>query len=164
MKLDAGIIQQQVANLLVSSPELADDEILRADMIEGETDAFSFLSRVVRMIGDAEALAGGTAQYISDLRERQARVERRIEGLRSLAFKVMETADLRKLELPEATLALRKSPRKVIITDEASLPNQAFRTKREPDKQAIKALIESGQNVYGAVLSNTEMCLSIRVK
>lgn len=164
MKLDPSIVQQQIANMLVAVPELHDDDILRADMIEAETDAFVFLSKLVRMIGDAGALAGGTQQYIAELRERQARIERRIEGLRSLVFKVMESADLRKLELPEATLSVRAGSRKVVITDEARLPDSLIRVTREPDKQAIKNLLDAGQEVLGAELSNGAPSLSLRIK
>lgn len=164
MKLDPAIVQQQIANILVAIPELRDDDTLRADMIEAETDAFALLSKLVRMIGDAGALAGGTQQYIAELRERQTRIERRIEGLRSLVFKVMESADLSKCELAEATLSIRKGARKVLITDEERLPNQAFRVKREPDKQMIKSWLDAGQEVPGAILSNGESGLTIKVK
>jgi hypothetical protein len=164
MKLDPSIVQQQIANILVAVPELRDDCHLRADMIEAETDAFVFLSKLVRMIGDAGALAGGTQQYIAELRERQARIERRIEGLRSLVFKVMESADLSKCELAEATLSIRKGVRKVIITDEASLPSDAFRVTREPDKQKLRFWMDAGQEVPGAILSNGDETLSIRIK
>src|SRR3989304_4693464 len=125
MRLDPSIIRQQISNLLTSYPELAEDEQLRADMIEGETDAQAFLTKIVRKIEDAEALCEGTAARIKELSERKARFERRQEALRDLAHKIMSAADLRKIELAIATLSIRTVPPKVIIIDEAALPDIA---------------------------------------
>ena len=145
-------------------PELFEDEILRGDMIEGETEAFDFLSLIVRKIGDNKSLAIGTAEYIKELSERKARIERRDEALRALAFRIMQTADLPKAELPEATLSIRRGAPKVLITDETALPAECLRTTVTPDKAAIKELLASGREISGAVMSNGEATLSIRVK
>lgn len=154
-------IRDEITALLLAWPELAEDEILRADMIEAETDMFSFLSVVVRRIGDTKTLAAATAEYIAELRQRIERLERREYGLRSLIAKVMTTADLRKVELPEATLSLRQGPPKVIITNENEIPAEFFRVKREPVKSLIRAALAAHEHVPGAVLSNPETVLAI---
>lgn len=166
MRLDPQIIQQQIANLVLQYPDLADDEVLRADMVEGETEAFDFLSAIVRQIGDSQALAAGTKAYIDELSERRFRIERREEALRSLAFKVMSFADIKKAELPEATLSVRNGAAKVIIHDEAALPADCVKTvtSTSPDKAAIKERLASGRDVPGAYLQNSDATLSIRVK
>src|SRR6185312_7270998 len=107
MRLDPAFAQQEIANLLLAHPELQEDEVLRADCIEGETSAFEFLSKIVRLIGDNEALAKSTADYIEELRARKDRLTRRQYALRSLIFKVMTAGNLPKAELPEATLSIR---------------------------------------------------------
>ena len=43
--------------------------------------------------------------------ERKARMIRREEAMRTLMFAVMEAANLRKVELPEATISLRAGKR-----------------------------------------------------
>jgi hypothetical protein len=164
MLLPPAYIQQQINNLLLNYPELAEDEILRADMIEAETDANEFLSQVVRAIGANKVLATGTKAYIDELSERKARIERRDEALRSVALKIMQTADLKKAELPEATLSIRNGTPKVVIIDETALPPDCVRTTVSPDKTAIKEKLSSGQAVPGAEMSNGEPTLSIRVK
>jgi hypothetical protein len=163
MKLDPRAIQHEIHNLLATNPELAEDDQLRADMVEGETDAFDFLSMLTRKIGENTSLAVGTDLYISTLKERNERIYRRIEAFRALAFKIMCAADLKKAELPEATLSIRSGAPRVIITDEAALPDSACRIKREPDKTKIKELLQDG-SVPGAVLSNAEPVLSIRTR
>lgn len=164
MRLDPAIIRHQIDNLLLCHPELADDDILRADMIEGETDAFDFLSQIVARINDAAALAGGTATVIADLECRLERFERRQRSLRDLAFAVMTAADISKAELPAATLSIRKGTPKVVITDEHALRPEFLRVRTEPDKAKIKEALAGGEFIEGATLSNAEPTLSIRTK
>lgn len=164
LALKADEIRRHVDFLLAAYPELGEDDALRSDMIEGETDAFEFLSMLVRKIGESKAIADGTENYAQDLRERAARIGRRIDAYRFLAFKIMESANLPKAELPEATLSIRKGQPKVIILEETQLPDCCIRIRKEPDKTAIKDMLQSGREVPGAVLSNSESSLSIRVK
>jgi hypothetical protein len=164
MKLNPLIIQQQIANLLLLYPQLADDDEWRVDAIEGETDAFEYLSRLVRRIADRQAMANGITEYAKDIAERKARIERNVEALRTLAFKIMNIADLKKVELPEATLSIRNGASRVLIQDESALPPDCVKTITSPDKTAIKEKLVAGQAVPGAYLSNSEPSLSIRTR
>lgn len=164
MRLDPNIVQQQISNLRLQFPELADDDVLRADTIEGETDAHEFLTRIVHMIDDARALSDGTDGRMKELQARRDRFDRRIEAFRSLAFKIMSAADLPKVELPIATLSIRTGTPKVIITDESKLPPEFTITKIEPNKKAIKEALSNATLVPGAELSNAEPTIAIRVK
>lgn len=145
-------------------PELADDEILRADMIEGATDLHETLRELERTRRQADSFAGAIKQTIVELSERKARFERRDEAMRALMFQLMEYANLRKLELPEATLSIRQGQPKVVITDETIIPKDYMRVKVEPDKTNIKAAISAGKTVPGAELSNATDVLAIRTK
>lgn len=156
--------QDEITALLLAHPELDEDEVLRADSIEGETTAFEFLSKIVRLIGATQAIATGTAEYIGELNERKARLERREMALRSLIFKVMNTVELRKAELPEATLSVRNGTPKVVIVNEHEIPVEFFRIKKEPDKSRIKAALVAHEHVPGAALSNAEPTLAILTK
>jgi hypothetical protein len=163
-RLDPAFVQLEISRLLAAVPELEEDEVLRADMIEGSTDAHAFLSEVVRRIQAAQATQVGIAAYLAELRERRERMERREEALRGLVFKVMGSAELPKVELPEATLSIRQGPRKVIVINEHEIPEDCQRIKIEPDKVAIKQLLQAGNVVPGCILSNAEPVLTIRVK
>src|SRR3990167_9145048 len=96
MNLNPRIVQQEIANLLLQYPELQEDDQLRVDMIEGETEAFSLLSRIVRKIGENKALSDGIDAYVSELYNRSARIDRRVEAFRLLAFKIMEYGAIKK--------------------------------------------------------------------
>jgi hypothetical protein len=157
-------LQQEITALLLAHPELAEDDVLRADSIEGQTGAFEFLSRIVRKIGATKALRDGTIEYRNELDERIARLERREYALRALIFKVMNTAELKKAELAEATLSIRAGQQKVVVVNEDELPEEFIRVKREPDKVRIKAALTAHEQVPGAALSNAEPLLAITIK
>jgi hypothetical protein len=162
--LDLKVVQDAITALLLAQPELEDDEVLRADMIEGETRAFEFLSRLVRSIGATQAIAAGTADYIGELQERKARFERREYALRALITKVLNSAGITKAELAEATVSIRAGVPKVVIINEHEIPREFLRIKTEPDKTKIKAAITAHEHVPGAALSNSEATLTIHIK
>jgi hypothetical protein len=165
MRIDPNIIRQQIANLLISNPELAEDEILRADMIEGETEAFEFLRRVERERQSAASLAGAIASNVAELGIRQERFERREKSMRALMMKIMDAADIRKAELPEATLSIRNGQQKLVGDAEPLSVGADFRrVKYELDRNAIKEALKAGAIVTGFTLSNAEPTLSIRTK
>lgn len=160
--LDATRVTIEIERLLAEYPELAEDEALRADMIDGSTDAFAVLSEIVATMRAAATMREAIADRVKTLRERSSRYDRREEAMRSLAQRIMEAADIRKAELPEATLSIRAVPPSLVITDESALPEWAWRVKREPDKVAIKDRMKAGEFVPGAELSNGGATLSVR--
>jgi hypothetical protein len=164
MRLDPAVIRHQVDGLLAAYPELVEDEVLRLDMIEGSTDLVDFVRRLERSRQEASALTEAIAMNVDALRARAARFERREQAIRDLMFRMLELAHLKKLEMPEATVSVRVGVPKVIVTDEAALPDEFCRIKREPDKGKIKAALADFQAVPGATLSNAEDTLAIRVK
>lgn len=164
MKINPEQVRLQISNLLLQYPELADDEELRADMIEGETEAPELLAMLVRRIGETKAIAEGTKAYVQELCARGQRLDRRVDGIRSLIHKIMDDVRLPKLELAEATLSIRAGTQKVVLTDETALPDDCVKVIRNPDRTAIKEKLTSGETVPGAVLSNPEPSLTIRTR
>lgn len=161
--MNVDLVRQEIANLLTRVPELIEDDILRTDCIEGETSAFEFLREVERKRREAATMAGALATEIAQLGERQARFERREKAMRDLAFKIMQAGDLPKIELPEASYGVTRGRPKVIITDEAVLPDRYWRIKREPNITEIAATLKD-RPVEGAILSNAEPHLTIRTR
>lgn len=165
-RLDPTFVRAQIELLRVTHPSIWDegDEQLLADMLEGETNLNEFLAAVVRQMLEAEACSDGINELVVDIRARQQRFEQRVDAMRTLAFKLMNIAAVRKVELPQATLSIRAGMPKVIVTDETALPENCVRIKREPDKIAIKTHIMRGEHVPGAEISNAEQVLAVRVK
>jgi sugar-specific transcriptional regulator TrmB len=163
MQLNPLVIRQQIQNLKVSNPEVMEDDETWLLALESETNVEELLTQIVRQIEDTKALVVGTKDRFEELKARKDRFESRVESLRALAFKLMEAAELPKLELPEATLSIRSVPPSVMITDEEKLPDIACKFERKPDKTKIKELLASGW-VAGATMSNGSKSLSIRIK
>jgi hypothetical protein len=163
-RLDPTFVRAQIEALRVSYPDIAGDEDQWLLTLESETDLTEFLTAVVRRMCEAEACAEGIGDLIREVRERQARFEQRGEALRGMAFKLMNAADVRKVELPQATLSIRAGTPKVIVTDEARLPEDCIRIKREADKVAIREHLARGEHVPGAEMSNATEVITVRIK
>lgn len=161
-RLDPQFITAQIHSLLARYPELAEDETLRLDMIEAETDAKVLLEQLVRKKAEADSYALGIKSYQDELGERRSRMERRSEAAKELMFKIMEAAGIPKLELQEATLSIRNGVPKVIITDEAALPAEFVKLVSSPMKSEIGKALKDGKEVPGASMSNAEPVLAIR--
>jgi Siphovirus Gp157 len=164
MRLDPAAIRRQIEILLTAYPELADDEVLRLDMIEGSTDMIEFMRALEVARQQANATADAVGALIDNWRQRMARFQKRDEAIRALMFKLLQLAHLKKLELPEATVSLKIGVPKVVIIDEAALPDEFCRIRREPDRAKIKAALADFKAVPGATLSNGEDSLAVRIK
>lgn len=155
-------LERAFADLVAAYPDLAEDDELRADVFEGETDADRILSRLLSEEREANALSGAAAERIKDLQARKARFDRKKEAMRSLMLRLMQAGGLSKRQLPEGTVSVSKGRDKVEITDEAALPRWAYETVRKPDKKAILERLAANKNVKGAALVTGEPTLSVR--
>lgn len=165
-RLDAAFVLQQIDNLKREYPFIWDDgdDQLLTDCLSAETDFNEMLTVIVDRMRDAASMADGIASRVAELESRRDRYSRREQAMRVLAFKLMEFAELKKAELPEATLSIRNNPPKVLITDEDAIPDPFCRITRSPDKAKIKDSLTHGVPVQGAELSNSEPSLAIRTK
>jgi hypothetical protein len=152
------------AALIADDPSISDDDELLTGMLDAETDAIDFARQVIRYGLEAGALADAAGARAKALNERKARFERREEAARGTAAAILEALGWRKLEDAEFTASLAVGRPGVVIIDAAALPETCIRIKREPDKATIKSLLEAGQKVPGAELSNAAAVLTIRTK
>ncbi len=164
MRIDPHFLSAQIAALRLQFSELADDEEAWSLSIESETDVPEVLARIERKRAEANAMAFGIAGYIDQLRQRQERFEQREEVMRELAFKIMQMADMRKIEMTEATYSIVAGQPRVVIFDDAALPDELCKITRTPDKTKIKEILKSGAAVPGAAFSNSEAHLTIRTR
>ena len=166
MQPDPKAIRLQVENLKLIHPEILEDDEAWLATLESETDFNEILTTIVRRIEDTKALVIGTKDRFEELKARKDRFEHRVETLRNLAFKIMQAADIAKLELSEATLSLRAGTQQ-LIGDELEtqpLPDELCKISRSPDRTAIKDALKTGQTVPGFSLSNSPPSLTIRIK
>lgn len=165
MHLDPKIIRQQIENLKITHPALLEDDEAWQASLESETDINELLCSIVTRIDDSKAMAIGTKDRLEELKARKERYEHRVEALRELAFKVMSTAELAKVELPIATLSLRAGGKQLVgDADAATLPDKLCKISRDLNRTAIKEALKDGQTVPGFSLSNSPPSLTIRIK
>ncbi len=164
LHVDAVYLKNEIARLLEANPELAEDDLLRADMLEGETDINRVISKALNERQDACSMVEAIKRREDDLRIRRVRFERKAEAIKGLIQSVMYAAELDKITLPEATLSIRQPLPKVEVTDAEQLPQGFFKLERKADKTALKQALMSGEEIPGAELALGDETLSIRVK
>lgn len=139
-----------------------DEETVR-DTIEGETDLHGAIAGALSMLTGTEVMVEGLDVKIKELQARQKRYEDRKDFLRTAIEQAMTIGNLKKLELPEATLSLGNRAPGLVITDESLVPS-SFWKQPDPvlDKAAIKAALKDKKEVPGVTLGNGSVSLTIR--
>lgn len=155
-------VVREVNSLLVEFPQLAGDEDLMRDMLEGNTKLHDVMDRFLSLMRENEMLAESVAQRIGKLRERQTRLTHRAQFYRSLMHRLLERTGTKSVALPEAKISVVNSPDKVIVTDESAIPDAFCKITKEPNKTAIKNALKSGTIIPGATLSNGGTTIQVR--
>ena len=156
--------QRKKADLLAAFPELAEDEQALLDTLEGEAGLHDALAAMIRKAQEAEAFEEACASLIAAKSARRSRFGQQSIALRDAVLSLMQAAGLRKLEMPDFTASVAQGRGKVVITDEAALPDQFFRVSRAPNKTAVSDALKDGQTVPGALMSNGEPTLTVRTR
>lgn len=164
ISVDAKSVQASIADLMAAYPELAEDDVLLLDTIQGCTDLFEIAAKAVEIKAEADAMADAVKARISDLESRRGRFSRQSDAMRKLIKGLMEAAGQTKLTLPEATISITSPRTSVRVVDVDQLPQGYFSTVRQADKKAIGEALNAGQEIPGAELSLGEEGLTIRTK
>lgn len=162
---DHGLNRQAfaAAELLAALGDDAQDDDLAHDMIEGETDFFEAVERVLSEIDECEILTAGIKDMQKRLSDRLARVSGRADRLRGLIDQAFQMAEIKSHKFASATISTKAVPRKLIVTDESQIPARFY--KPQPPKLDRKALldaIKAGEAVPGADMSNGGTTIQIR--
>lgn len=164
IRLDVEEVKRQIDALLSAYPEMAEDEALLADMIEGSTAIDKVVSRALDHVSEAQMMVAAIKEHCSHQQDRAAKFERRAEAMRGMIRELMLHANIKSLPLPLATVSIQNGRQSVQITDEDSVPRQLGTTSWKPDKKAISEQIGAGVDVPGAAVVTGQPTLSIRVK
>lgn len=145
-------------------PDLELDEQLKLSTLEGETQINEIVSALLAESEDDEGMVEQIKIQIADRRERIARFERRVEARKSAIVSLMDTAQITKLPLPEATVSLRTLGPRPKVSIEEAIPDALCKFVRKSDMKLIEAALERGENVPGVILTNGGASLSVRRK
>jgi len=158
-------MEAEAARLLLSNLKdvLAGDEDATLATIEGETGLFEAIDEAVHRVQELDYMQKAIGERIDALKARAARFDAQAERIRTCIAVAMETAELKKLERPEATLSIGKKPATAIITNEADIPAEFWKpSDPKLDKKALLAALKDKREIPGATLSNGGTTLSIR--
>lgn len=129
-------------------------EVLGLDAVEALNGAFEEKAESVACyIKNLEAFARSLKEEEAKMAERRKSADRKIDSLKKYLTSCMESVERDTLETAKVRVSFRKSV-SVTIADEKLLPLALIREtiKLEPDKTAIKKLLQSGEAVEGASL------------
>ena len=158
-------LRHEIEAFIREYPDLAEDEMLRADMLDGETDISAVLTALFQSVDNNRFMIDAVNGRMDQLAIRRNRFKQRIEFLRGLILKVLQSADLKKYELPEATLSQRVGQPKIVgEPDVNALPDDLLRVTVEPDRTKIREALLAGHELPGLALSNGPPTLAINVK
>jgi hypothetical protein len=146
-----------------------DDYQLLIDSLDGETDVFESLDRIVNAAEDAKAVADSLGRRMSDMQIRKIRFERLRDILRADAQAILEAADLaapgRPLRRDFYTASVSPGPRHVIPTKQPEEMDPRFqRVKVEASLTALGDALDAGEEDVPAVWSNPRNILRIYTK
>lgn len=145
----------------------ADDEVLVADAIEGETGLLEAIAAALDEIDDAEVLILGGKAKIDQIGTRVSAEEKRVERLRSAIERAMVAAEQPAVRLATATLSISRRKPQPVIDNEADIPARFFTLPPPPppklDKKALAEALAI-EAVPGAHLDNGSISLTVRRK
>lgn len=143
---------------------ISDDPEALHDAIEGETGLIEAIGEAVTRIIEIKAIDEALGERATEISARRSRLDAQAERLRTAIVVAMGDVDLKKIELPEATISRKSVPPKAIVTDEAALPSRFLVEKVSvtTDKKALLEALKAGETISGATLSNASETLSIR--
>ena len=153
-----------VAALKESLKEFDDDELLH-DSIEGETNLFELIDKLLAGMDEDRTLILGVEARAAELDERKNRLKHRIERRRAMVEQAMVLAEAKSLERPTMTLSLRNTPPKLHVEDEALIPSDFWKSQAPTlDKKKLTGTLKDGDKVPGASLTNGGVSLQVRTK
>lgn len=157
---------QIVAKMRESIAALNEDDALLSDMVEGETQLFEIIDRLLERRRDAEVIIDGIEAAVARLNERKRRAEEGADRDRALIEQALTIAGFSQAVVrPTATLSMSKRPTALVITEESDVPARFWKAgKPTLDRTALMQALRDNTPIPGATLSNGAPSLTIRVK
>tara|TARA_R110000868_G_C10823881_1_gene758835 strand:+ start:717 stop:1223 length:507 start_codon:yes stop_codon:yes gene_type:complete len=142
---------------------IGDDEDAAADAVEGQTGFKEAVIRVTERLAEIEAIAEAIATRRERLGARSARLTAQSEAIRTALSAALDHAGVKRIELPSATISLKATPPKIIVTDEAAIPTE-FWKRGDPklDRGSLLKALKDEREIPGAALSNGGITIQIR--
>lgn len=156
-------IKAQIGALLAAFPELEHDMTLRADMIEGETDIIKIMEALRFEAKAKEAEINGLEEWKRKINVRIELKDQAAKRMRLTIANLMEEMGQTKLRLTIGSITLKPKDPSILKIDETLLPDEYFKTVKEPSRALINDHIAAGNPPPpGVTMSNGGKTLTIR--
>ena len=155
----------QIAQLLAGE----EDEQLKLDTLEGETDLFELVSLLLDTIDEIEGMISMLDLHIDERKLRKERMKVRVQQLKDTILSLMDSAAIKKVPLPQATVFISQRPGGwKLVVDPAELEdkfrNDETKTIARPNKEAIDEAVGQGILPKGILRTNGGPALNVRRK
>lgn len=140
-----------------------DDDEINHDIIEGETNLLEAVEIALAEIDECELLIAGCKDRITTYQSRKGRLEARKDRVRALIEQAMLRVGLPSLKLAGATLSVKRTSPKIIITDESAIPAEFWKSEPKLDRSAL-AEAAKDRAIPGVEMSNGGAALQVRRK
>lgn len=137
-RMDLTLLQLNALKTMLAD-QYEEDERGWLDAIEGETDAFELIRKLLDRIEADEGDRTALTSQMEDRKARRDRADKRIAAQRDAIMAVLECAKLDKLTLPEATLSMRMTAAKLVVNDPSAVPDEYTVPNPKPSMDAIKS-------------------------
>lgn len=142
---------EQLADLDLPAEVVADT----LDSISGPLDLKA--QNVALFTRNLEATAAAIKEAEAGMAQRRKAIENRVASLKAYMLNSMQLAGVKKIEGPYLRIGIRDNPPAVDVFDPAQIPAEYMKTPEPPppapDKPAIKAAIQAGNEIPGARLT-----------
>lgn len=168
----AKLLADMVRDMLGPDDDLS--EVL-SNTIEGESDFFEYVDKMMMEALLAEAQAESIKAVKADLDQRKKRLEERAERIKQVVCNVWaeigvrdKEGKLQSIKRPAFTLSFPWQKSRLVIDDVDMLPDDCVTTEtkviKKANAEAIDAKISAGENVAGCHMSNGYQGISVRTK
>lgn len=136
-----------IDSILSSNTDVETGEILESARESLMQDIETKIENMLGYIAECKAKAEYYKGEIERITKKKKTLENRVDWLKQLIFSHLKSTGKAKGEYGTYTVAIGKSPDRVVISDDAValLPDELCRIKREPDKVALKGLMTDGK-------------------
>ena len=142
---------------LMDKEELTDEECQELESLH--TDIQEKCINRAKYIRNLEAELSAVSGAKAEMADRESRLKDKIAKRKEELGLLMETNHLPRITTPEFPIVFKRNPDSVVIDNEKVIPDNVMAVKITekitPDKNKIKALLQSGTEVPGCHLTNT---------
>jgi hypothetical protein len=160
------IAEVEIGRQLVSliEAQIPRDDPHFDEIVASECDVVDRMKRLIRAAREKEVMVKAMREMEHDLKERRTRFEEAALTLRAQVVWGMSELGLKRLVAPDFNVSLSPGKPSVKVLNEALLPDELCRVRREPSLTAIREHLEGGGLLEGATLGNPVPVLRVMVR